>query len=324
MNPLPWTDASHRAGLLLGAVLFLAKGAGLPWSHGLFGVAALPLAALMVATASLSWKQLGDWRDPRRGALILASVLPVWIVVAAAVTPELGATALPDELEKPAAAALGTVMAMPFAALAVGAARGLISLFHLLVLMAATYLAWRPGSFMPATLAAGLSLALLLLYHPAMETWIGAMFLAWFFWVGRERALMLPIHVERVLDPHDTSFLLHLGEAGRVAPGEVALLLPRGGARLAELGFLGLVRESEDGASILPGHALGREEPRAASRRGWLGRAAWIAFGALYLLFPDLLPGPVDDLVVMLLCSYAGFRTPGRELLNTESASGSS
>ncbi len=320
MRPLPWPDVCHRAGLLLGAALLLADGAGLPWTRGLFGFAALPIAALLVGMPSLGWRRLGDWRDPRRAALIVGAIIPVWIVVAAAVSPELGATLVPDGVEKPAAGLLDATGWIPFAGMATRLAGALVSLAHLFVLLLAVWLAWRPRGVVAPLLAIGLPLALLILYHPGIETLLGLLFLAWFFGMSREVALMLPPHIERVLDERDAAFLAHVARNGGVRVAEVPLMLPGGLARCAELEALGLVQGDGESGTVRAGDALAKSGGAGSRTAGWLGRAAWIAVGSLYLLFPDLLPGPIDDLVVMLLCSYAGFRLPGRGGLSTERA----
>ncbi len=322
MKPLPWPDASHRAGLLLGASLFLADGCGLPWSHGLFGVAALPIAVLLVAMPALSWMRLGDWRDARRGSLLAASTIPVWMVVAAAITPELRSLTPPGTANRAAATLAGGSPLVPFGAMAASLAGAIVAFTHLMALLISLRVAWKPGRPIASVVALVLPGALAVLYHSGAETLVGLLLLGWFFACSHEIALLLPAHMEAALDDRDRAFLAHLRTRGRMREAEAPLLLPRGLERLAELEALGLVHHDRGTGELTPDAAAPQEVATATRRGSWLARGAWIAAGALYLLLPDLLPGPIDDLVVMLLCSYAGLRPGPAASLSRESASG--
>ncbi len=167
ITPLPWPETSYRAGLLLGAVLFLVGAVGAPWSHGVFGFAALAVAALFVTIPAGGWQALGDWRDARRGSLLVAFALAIWIAVAAAITPTPGMTALPDGFESKLVGFLSVMKVVPFGSAIVGLAGAAISFAIFLAAMMCLMLARRPGRIVPYFAAAFLLSGMLAFFHPS-------------------------------------------------------------------------------------------------------------------------------------------------------------
>lgn len=314
MAPLPWPEFSYRLGLLVASGLFLFESVGLPSTHGIFGYAAAALAMLLVLTPATSWRVLGDWREIRRRVLLGSLMFVAWIPLAAAVTPRLGKSAIPDALEGPMMTLFSFVRGMPFGTWISNLGSGLISFSILFFTLICMMLAWKPGRVSPLLAAATLLAALLFFFNPTIEVAIGLLFLGMFIHESWEPALILPMHLAEALSPAQQDFLLYLRTNGVVTAAETPLLL-RGTERdLADLLDLGLAAYHPETKTVHPGERLLTESAGGTIDRAmfYATRVIWILLGSLYFMFPDLLPGPIDDLVIMALCTWAGLRLPGR------------
>jgi hypothetical protein len=321
--PIPWPDFSYRLGLLVASALFFVESVGLPSTHGLFGFAAGALAMLLVLTPAASWRCLGDWREIRRRILLGAMMFVAWIPLAAAVTPRLGKSAIPDALEGPMMAVISFVRGMPFGTWMANLGAGLVSFAILFFTLVCMMLAWKPGRVSPLLAAATLLSALLLFFNPTIEVAIGLLFLGMFVHESWEPALILPMHLTEALSPAQRDFLLYLRTNGAVTAAETPLLLRGTEKELADILELGLAAYDPATKTVHPGERLFLESAGGSIDRAMFygTRVIWILLGSLYFLFPDLLPGPIDDVIIMALCTWAGLRMPGRPTPLTFAAS---
>lgn len=269
---------------------------------------------LLVLTPAASWRCLGDWREIRRRVLLAGLMAVAWIPLAAAVTPRPGKSAIPDALEGPFMAVLSFMGTLPFGNWMVTFAAGLISFCILFFSLVCMMLSWKPGRVSPLLAAVALLGALLLFFNPTIEVAIGLLFLGMFIHESWEPALILPMHLTEALSPAQQDFLLYLRTNGAVSAAETPLLLKGTEKELADLLELNLAAYDPATKTVHPGDRLFLESSGGPIDRAMFygSRVIWILLGSLYFLFPDLLPGPIDDLIIMALCTWAGLRLPGR------------
>jgi len=305
----PW-ELLYRLGLLLAAGFFLVEGMGSPLDRNpLFLAAAFCLSSLVVVTLALQWRTLGDYRRPTRQVLLAALAVVLVVPIAAALNPRLGESALPKGLEGAIVGALDAVGSIPGLNIAVDLVRGvlvfLVTAFAMVVLVAHGGPARRGG----IVFVGGAVGALALFFHPTAETVAGLAMLAFFFYVQWEPALLLPAHLVGRLSVVQQDFLRHLVREGGLSTGETKLLFANDAASFAQLVDYGLVEFDSVARQAVPGRRL-LHDPAAAAldvALGWGRRALWVLAGVVYFLMPDLIPGPIDDLVIMAICAGAGF-----------------
>lgn len=303
------TELFFRLGLLLGAFLFLAEGQGAPWNRSWpIIAAAVAMAALIVLTMTLQWRVLGDWRRATQRLVLAALVLVLAVPLTAVISPQLAASALPEVLRTFLTESLSTIQRIPGLGAALSIVHGVIVfLFYMLVLvvlMATSGAGQRLGFALVGAGVAGLGLFL----HPTPETVVGLVLLGFFFRVQWEKPLLVPDRLRPHLSDTQLQFLRELTEQGALSPGEARLYLDQDAAAFGELLEYRLVEYDSFVREVLPGQRL-LHDPACAALENGMGlarRGFWFLAGITYLLTPDLIPGPVDDIIVMLLCSGAG------------------
>lgn len=305
----PW-ELMHRLGLLAAAAFFLAKGTGSPLDRSpVFLAAALALSCLATVTLAVQWRVLGDWRRRTQGIVLLAMAMVLVIPVTAALNPSLGESALPQTVETAIVEVLNALRRIPGVGIAVELVHGVmvfcVTLLMMIVLVAHSGTARRGGIFFVAAMIAGLTL----FFHPSAETVAGLALLALFLRTQWEPALLLPAKLRGHLKPAQIEFLRDLVREGGLSTGETKLLLDGDAASFAQLVDFGLAEFDTVSRQVVPGKRL-LHDPAAAALEaalGWARRGLWVAAGAIYFLLPDLIPGPIDDLLVMAICAGAGF-----------------
>ncbi len=302
-------EVLYRTGLLLGALLFFREALGFPWERGFFGFAGFLLTALMVMTLVFNWRVLGDWRRRTQQWLYMALTLVLSIPVAAALNPRLGGSALPAVVEGALMEVVRTIEAIPGMGIALALFRGLLSfLFLLLTLVILVFGSGknRRGGLVVVSVMLG---AICLLFYPAAETVAGFAFLALFVYTQWETPLLVPDRLRRHLHPAQRDFLLELVRQGSLTTGETKLYLENNPRLFAELMDFRLVDFDPVARDVLPGHRLLHDPASDAMETGFtiVRRTAWIGFGLFYVISPvTLVPGPIDDLIVLIICLANG------------------
>ncbi|MBI5153951.1 hypothetical protein HZA57_01835 [Candidatus Poribacteria bacterium] len=302
------SELFFRLGLLIGAGLFLAEGQGNPLTRGPIALAAsLLMAALIVLTMALQWRVLGDWRRRTQQAVLIALVVVLTIPVSGVLNPALGSTALPGWFEEPLMALLGALGKIPGVSQALTIAKGLIVFLFYCVVMGALLASSSPNRHAGFTLIALAIGALGLFFHPAAETVVGLFLLGFAVRVQWERPLLIPDKLLPHLSPMQLEYLRELQRQGSLSTGETKLYLDQNAAAFSELLDYGLVEYDRMVRQVFPGGRLlhdpaceGTERVLAVFRRG-----IWLLAGIIYFFMPDLIPGPLDDIVVMILCGGA-------------------
>lgn len=307
---LPVPEVLFRCGLLLGAILFFHENLGPPWERNLFGLAGIVVAVLLVLTMTIRLRVLGDWTSRSQWPVYTMLMVALAYPVAAAISPAMGASALPDSLEVPVTAALDSLRLVPGMGAVLALVKGFISFLFLAGTLLALVIATGPAKRGILVGIATILTAIVLFFHPSAETVVGFMFLYLLFYFQWEIPLILPDRVRAHLLPAQREYLLAILRQGSLTTGETRLYLDNNPAYFAELLDLKLVdydaitREVGPGPRLLHDPAGGAIE--TATR--WIRGGLWIVLALIYFIMPDILPGPVDDLVVLALCSLSGIR----------------
>lgn len=311
---LPWHEVVFRGGLLLGAGLFFSESPGWPWDRNLFGVAALVVSALIVTTLVFQWRVLGDWRRRTQQALYVLLVLVLTFPVAAALSPSLGTSAIPDYIEAPVMELLARLQTIPGTSMLLGFLRGFLSFLFLAVTLMVLLLAGGPGRRGGLLFIAAVLVAICLFFHPTLECVTGFILLGLFLHNEWEAPLLIPDRVRAALEPSQTAFLRELARAGSLSTGETRLYLENRPELFAELLDYRLVEYDSIARDVLPGRRFLQDPASEAIEKalGYLRRATWLAVGVMYFLLPDLVPGPIDDVIIMALCAASGFNLFGK------------
>lgn len=301
-------EGLFRSGLLLGAGIFLMESMGTPWSRGFFGVAALLLALVIVTTMLIQWRVLGDWRRGWNMGLAAGLVPVLATPIAAVFSPQLGNSLLPDAVENAIRESLGMLAQLPGFATLGALLSGIISfallLGAILILALGGARRSRAGVVMLGLLVGMTTL----FFYPSVETLVGFALIASFLHVHWDKPLILPDRILESLSPTQDRYLRLLQDSGGVSTGETRLWLdndPRAFEALLELKLVeydAIAREVVPGVRLLHDPAAGAMETAFAVAR----RGAWILLGVVYFIMPDLLPGPLDDLIVMTLTTGIG------------------
>lgn len=307
---ITWSEFSYRAGLLLAAGLFLFEAFGSPFAPaaGLFAIASLLLSLLIVSTLAIQWRQLGDWRDPRNKVLLVLLTFVFTMLLTGALNPKLTGSALPAGVQEALTQAWNAFRMIPGVGMLAGFLRAMLSFLLLTILAIVLLLGTKPGRRAGVYIAAGFLAVLLVLFSPTLETMLALAFLGTFLATQWEFALLLAPRVRDSLSPAQLEYLETLARAGRLSPGETRLYLNDDAQAFAHLAELELVEYDKMFGEVLPGRRLLNDPTVAAfeTLSGLLRRFAWVALGIVYFLLPDLLPGPIDDIIVMAICSGAG------------------
>jgi hypothetical protein len=308
-----------RLGLLAGAGAFFHEALGPPWQRNLFGLAALLLSALIVSTMVFKWRVLGDWRRKSQQVLYVLFILVLTIPVAAALSPSFGQSSLPNSVETVLTELISALEKLPAMGLALGLFKGLVS-FLFLGLTLVILLLGSSATRRNGIVIVGLLLSIIcLFFYPSAETVAGFVFLGLFIGNEWEVPLLVPDKLRPHLRPIQVEFLMELLRQGALTTGETRIYLdnnPRHFEELLELKLVeydSIAREVQPGVRLLHDPASEFFETVLAVGR----RAVWVLFGIIYFLMPDLIPGPIDDIIVMAVCTGSGirlfdlFRRPG-------------
>ena len=301
-------EALYRLALLAGAGLFLGEAMGAPWHHGwLIASAAAVPAILVVATMTLQWRVLGDWRRMTQRLVLVAAMAALVVPFCGVMDPSLGATALPNALEQPLAQALAAARRVPLLGIGVSTLSALATSALYLVVVGALVFGRGAGRRAAFLLLGTAVAAASLFFYPTPETALGLALLAIFFHVQWERPLLVPDRLRPRLSPQQIGFLKELVKEGTLSPGEVKLYLNHDAAAFAELAECGLVDYDRLLREVRPGRRLDNDPATEVfdSTLTIVRRGVWVVLGLVYVVMPDLIPGPIDDAVVMLIASGA-------------------
>jgi hypothetical protein len=322
-TPLDLPEILFRAGLLLGAGIFFYEAMGTPWNQGFFGVAAILLAFLIVITLLFQWRVLGDWRSPIRIAFALALIPVVATPIAAVFYPTLGTSILPDSVETAIRDSLGMLARLPGMAALGTLVSGLLSFLLLLICILVLALSGKGRSRVGASIIGTAMLLGSLFLYPSAETVAGFLFLGYFLYIHWETPLILPERILQSLTPVQGDYLRMLQQNGGLSTGETRLYLDNSPALFEQLVDLQLVQYDGIAREVVEGPKLAHD-PAARIQETILGlarRGGWIMMGLVYFIMPDLIPGPIDDIIILaitsgigsdLLGTLFGRRRPGR------------
>ncbi len=309
----PW-ELAFRLGSLAAAAFFLVEGQGSPLDRSpLFLAAAFALSALAVITMAMQWRVLGDWRRWTQQVVLLSLAFVLVVPVSAALNPQLGQSALPDGMETVLRETIETINRIPGLSLAWGLVHGvivfLVTVMTLIVLVAHSGPAQRGGIVFVGLLVAGVGL----FFHPTAETVVGLLLLAYFLRVQWETALLVPRRLREHLSAAQLDYLRELARDGALSTGETKLYLEGDARAFSELLDYGLVEFDTIARQVVPGKRLLHDPAVAALEKalGHVRRGLWVLAGVVYFVMPDLIPGPIDDIVVMAICAGAGFNWIG-------------
>lgn len=303
-------EFAYRGGLLLGSALFFFEGLGAPWERNLFGVAALLLSLLITTTLLIQWRVLGDWRRWTVQVLDAGLAVVLTFPIAAALRPELGASFLPDSIEGAVLGFLAEMRGIPGATIVLQVLQNLLAFLFLLltlVILALGSIGGRRGGI----ILVGVMMALIcLFFYPSAETVAGFLFLGLFLASHWETPLLIPVKVRAMLRPIQREYLRQLLRSGSLSPGETKLYLDQEPQYFAELVDFQLVHYDPIAREILPGPRLLHDPGSAALETFFSGvrRSVWILVGLLYVILPDMIPGPIDDVIILAICTGAGTR----------------
>jgi hypothetical protein len=301
-------DFLFQLGLLLGAGLFFHESLGSPWARNLFGALAALIALLITTTLVFQWRVLGDWRRHTNIALYLGLVVVLTYPIAAAVNPQPTGNSLLAVIERPLLEFTATLRRIPGMGTALDVLRGVLSFLFILATIITLLIGTGPGRTGALLFIAGLMAAICLFFHPAAETIVAFLLLGTFIYHQWEIPLIIPPRIHQFLRPVQLAYLRELLRAGALTTGETRLLLDNNPNHYAELQELQLVTYDPIAREITPGPKLTHDPASAAvtSLFAIMRRGAWILLGVLYFLLPDLIPGPIDDIIVMALCTGSG------------------
>ncbi|MCC6547855.1 hypothetical protein IT570_11885 [Candidatus Sumerlaeota bacterium] len=298
-----------RAGLLLVAAYFFHQAVGFPWNRNFFGIAAILLSLLMTTTMVFQWKALGDWRRHSQQVLYVLLVIALTFPIAAALSPSLGRTVLPDFIENPLIQFFAAMRKIPGVSLIASFTQTLLSFVFFvatLAILITTSRGTRRGGLM---FILGIQVFICLFFYPVLEMVAGIAMMLLFFKVQWERPLMISDHVRAHLRPAQLDFLRLLMREGSLSAGETRVLLQNESRYFSELLDFHLVRYDAMEREVTPGKRLQSDEDTAPAEKAFAvaRRGLWFIVGVAYFLMPDFLPGPFDDLVVLGLCLLSGF-----------------
>lgn len=308
-EPSPeWAEWAYRLGMLAGAGLFFREAFGDPLSRNFFAVCGLLLAALFTMTLAFAWRVLGDWRRKPNWLLYAGLVVVLAQPVAAALSPSLASSALPEGVRNAMAELIGYLENIPGLPAVIGAIKGLLSfLLVFLYLICLTLLGStrkQPGLMVCAVATT----TICLFFYPTIETAVGFVLLFMFLHRQWEIALIVPPKVESHLSPLQLAFLRELIRADYLTTAETRLYLNNDANLFRELLEFRLAEYDAIAREVRPGAKLLDDPGTRAAEFAvlFLRRAVLIGIGVIYFILPDFIPGPIDDAIVVFLCTTAG------------------
>lgn len=200
--------------------------------------------------------------------------------------------------------------AVPGLAILLGLVKGFLSFLFLCLTLIILLLGSPQGRKGGLIVAGGLLAVILLLFYPTVETALGFVFLGLFLSNQWETPLLIPDKLRPHLRPAQIDYLRELVTQGSLSTGETRVYLENQPAYFGELLEYKLVQYDPVARDVLPAHRLVHdptgqfvEKAMAAFRR-----TLWIMVGVAYVILPDPIPGPIDDIIVLLLCTGGGTR----------------
>ncbi len=303
-------ELTFRLGLLLASSVFLIDAMGAPWAQNpIFLTAAFLMSALVVLTLASQWQILGDWRRSTQQLVLFVLAVVLTIPLCATLNPTLGLSALPESIETAIMQSLSAIERIPGFGAALSILKGMVVFIVfclVLLVMAATGEGMRRGGLVFLTVVL---VGLGLFFYPMAETVVGIILLVFFFRVQWERPLMIPDKLRPHLSAVQLDYLRELLRHGALSTGETKLYLDNNAAAFGELLDFGLVEYDNMVREVRPGRRLQHDPACEAMERGFgfARRGFWMLAGIVYFFLPDLIPGPLDDFIIMALCTGAGF-----------------
>ncbi|CAN5198005.1 hypothetical protein BH09SUM1_BH09SUM1_07590 [soil metagenome] len=306
---LPIFEVCFRLGLLLGAALFFQEAFGSPISRGLSGLAGFFLSALIVSTMALKWRVLGDWRESSQQVLYLALIITLTFPISAALFPTWENSAIPDSLENSLHEMVGFFEAIPGVRLIMGFFKAFVAFIFLIVTLGILVMGSAAKQKGGIIFVAVLLIGICLFFYPCAELAAGFALLGFFFYSEWETPILISEKIRRHLAPTQLEFLLYLLKEQTVSTGETKLYLDNNPHYFAELLDFRLVEYDNFTREVLPGRRLLHDPGSAALETAFsvARRSIWIFMGIIYLIMPDFIPGPLDDMLVLILSAGGGF-----------------
>lgn len=308
-NGLPLPELSFRFGILLGSLLFLHESMGFPWSRNLYGMAGLLLSVVIVLTMAFQWRVFGDWRRWGNQVLYFVFLFALTLPLSATLHPTFGQSLIPDSIEKPLVEIGNLFFATPVMDSVLGFVRGVLAFLMmgliLLVLVVTNESSRRTGLGIAAVFIGG---ACLFIYSTP-ETFLGLILLGLFVYYQWEIPVMIPDRLYAHLNETQLSYLKELVREKALSTGETRVYLDNNPKLFADLVDFQLVEYDSIAREVIPGRRLREDRMEGAVGLFYqiMRRGAWILVGIVYFLLPDFVPGPIDDIIIMSICTFSGF-----------------
>ena len=301
-------ELSYRLGLLAGVAVFFNETMGGVFDRGpLVLTGAGVMATLIVLTLATQWRVLGNWRCTTQQAVYLSLVVALTVPLAGLLKPEFTFNLFPEAAQGLTDRISDAISTVPGASLLFKSLAGFVAFLVYAMTLIVLVVASGPNQRSGFAVMAGLMLLASVLFYPNPETFVGIVFLVMFFRAQWERPLLISPRLRQNLTTTEIDYLRELVREGALSTGETKIFLngdPTYFQRLMEFGF---VEYDAFTRQILPGRRLTEDtvSDTLARSLGVARRGVWILFGLVYIILPDLMPGPVDDAIVMAICSGA-------------------
>lgn len=306
-----WSELALRAGTLGGAAVFLAEGLGWPWQRGVWALlTGATWGVLLGVLLVFRWRVLGDWRLVRTAVCQALVVAPIIVLFAGLLAPDFSRSALPGPMVAVIEGTSTTVeWVRPFSPILMVLQPLLFVVIFVagtLTLALADWLGRAPLGLIVLGVAAGVGFFL----GPSPETALGLALMATGLWLQWDRPLIVPHVILASLSAVQIEFLRALVRAGRLSTGETRLRLGNDPRLFEPLVECQLVAYDPLAREVIPGPTIDRDETSRMVMAVYDGGVSlfWLLVGVAYLFIPDLIPGPIDDIVIMGICSLVGLR----------------
>lgn len=306
-----WSEFALRAGTMAGAVVFLAEGLGWPWERGIWAMLTGATWGLLLGVLLVfRWRVMGDWRLVRTAVCQGLAVAPIVVLFAGLLAPDLSRSALPAPMVAVIEGTAETVdWVRPFSPILMVLQPLLFVVIFVagtLTLALADWLGRAPLGLIVLGVASGVGFFL----GPSPETALGLALMATGLWLQWDRPLIVPHVILASLSSLQIEFLRALVRAGRLSTGETRLRLGNDPRLFEPLVECQLVAYDPLAREVIPGPTIDRDETSRMVMAVYDGGVSlfWLLVGVAYLLIPDLIPGPIDDFIIMGICSLVGLR----------------
>ncbi len=306
---LPGPDILFRISLLIGLSIFLLHVMEPPWKANLFVLACSSFISLLItATLVFRWRMFGDWRRTSQKIIYVLFFLTLVFLNTGMLSPTTKDTILPDTLER----GLGEIWAfgkdLPVISLIFDLMYGALGFLYLFLTLVLLTIGGRVLQKAYIFLFCLFSILLSFFLYPRVEMALAGLYLIVFLIAQFERPLMISDDVRRSLNVVQLRYLRRLLKDQSLTTGETKLFLDNQADYFAELLDHKLVEYDKETREIVPGNRLihDKSTQRVEANISLIQRLVWFLVGLLYFIMPDLIPGPLDDLIILTICSLTG------------------